>query len=261
MSSLTITSSPTVTQSYTTSLAAPVTTTTDLYDIPIDDPIGGAKPVQSYIYPTVAFAVALLVAVQVCRLMERKRLRQRHAMAQALRTNADGDDEDAAFAKLTPPVMYTVYLDKKSWAEEQERTGWEGIMPLASNLVVRPEERNQATVGEPESAIQKTKTALRSFGNGVLIVLDALALYDRFAAEQRRLEAAKKREEEAGKNEVIDPSLPRELITGIMITMPSSSKPSNARQKQELDVEVYEEEQLSDMVIGVMERSSRVGVD
>lgn len=58
--------------------------------------------------------------------MERKRLRQRQAVARTLR--ADEDDADAALARLPPPVMYTVYLDKKEWAEQQQITGWSEIM-------------------------------------------------------------------------------------------------------------------------------------
>lgn len=220
---------------------------------------------QSYIYPTAAFAVALVVAVQVCRLMERRRVRQRHAMGLAIRANGDGEDEDGAFAKLPPPVMHTVYLDKKGWAEQQRTPGWEGIMPLSSNLVVKPEEPSLTGEVDPESgprrAIQKTGTVLKGIGHGILVVLDTLALYDLFAAEQKRLEAARKRAEEAGEEqEVIDPRLPRDLVAGIMIAMPSRSKPWHEQQKPEPEVEEHDE-QLPDVAIGVLERRWQVGVD
>ncbi|KAG9043698.1 hypothetical protein FS837_009237 [Tulasnella sp. UAMH 9824] len=242
MSSRTITPSPTASPTYTTSLVAPVTTTTDLFDIPTEDPMGGSKSAQSYIYPTAAFAVALVVAVQVCRLLERRRLRRRHAMGLALRANGDDEDEDAAFAKLPPPVMHTVYLDKKSWAEHLRTPRWEGIMPLSSNLVVRPEETSLAGDAEPESGPH------------------AIGFYDRFAAEQRRLEAARKQAEEAGEEEVVDPRLPRDLVAGIMIAMPSRSKPRHEQQKPESEFE-EDDERLPDVAIGVLEKRWQAGVD
>ncbi|KAG8896018.1 hypothetical protein FRC01_012074 [Tulasnella sp. 417] len=260
MSSRTITPNPTTSQILTTSLAAPITTTTDLFDVPVEDPVSGSKPVQSYIYPTAAFAVALVVAVQVCRLMERRRVRQRLAMG--LANGANGDEEDSALAKLPPPVMHTVYLDKKVWAEQQRTPGWEGIMPLSSNFVVKPEEPSVTEDVEPESgpsrAIRKTGAALRSIGHGTLVVLDALGLYDLFAAEQKRLQAARERAEEAGE-EVIDPRLPRDLVAGIMIAMPSRSKTSHEQQSASHEIE--EREQLPDVAIGVLEKRWQAGVD
>ncbi|KAG8892511.1 hypothetical protein FRC01_014121, partial [Tulasnella sp. 417] len=257
MSSRTITPSPTTSQILTTSLVAPITTTTDLFDVPVEDPVSGSKPVQSYIYPTAAFAVALVVAVQVCRLMERRRVRRRLAMGLA---NADEDDEDSALAKLPPPVMHTVYLDKKVWPEQQRTPGWEGIMPLSSNFAVKPEEPSVTEDVEPESgpsrAFRKTGAALRSIGHGTLVVLDALGLYDLFAAEQKRLEAARERAEEAGE-EVIDPRLPRDLVAGIMIAMPSQSK--TLQEQQSASHEIEERVQLPDVAIGVLEKRWQAG--
>ncbi|KAG8955693.1 hypothetical protein FRC04_007684 [Tulasnella sp. 424] len=264
MSSATITPRPTASPTYTTStLTGPVTTTTNLYDIPVDDPIGGARPVQSYIYPTVAFAVALVVAVQVCRLMERKRLRQRQAAALMLR--ADEHDADAALARLPPPAMYTVYLEKQEWAEQRQITGWSEIMPLSSNLVVKSEKSNPTADAELGSgahgAIQKTKAAIKGLGHGVLVALDTLALYDLHAAEERRREAARQRAEESDERETIDPRLPRDLVAGILIAMPSSARPPHAQQQPQPEVGAYEEEQLPDVAIGIMEKSWQGGVD
>ncbi|KAG8982432.1 hypothetical protein FRB90_006795 [Tulasnella sp. 427] len=264
MSSSTITSSPTLNQSYSTALTAPVTTTTDLFDIPTVDNIesGGSKPVQSYIYPAAAFVVVLVVGVFVCRCMERKRMRQRHAVALALRANSDAEEEDES-ARRSPPVLYTVYLDWKGPEEshcrdEGERLvadEWEAIMPISANLAPKPEEPGSGmsidATPQPTSrqAGRSTKSIFKSVKRGVLVVLGALALHDRFAAEQRQLETERRRRVDA--EAAINSKLPRELVTGIMIVMPSSLKHSDKQQKSE---SVLYEEPLPEVAFGVVER-------
>lgn len=111
------------------------------------------------------------------------------------------------------------------------------------------------------SAIQKTKAAIKGLGHGFLVGLDTLAFYDLHAAEQRRLEAARQRAKESDEHETIDPRLPRDLVAGIMIAMPSSPRPSHAQQQPQPEVGAYEDEQLPDVAIGVMEKRWQGGVD
>lgn len=136
-------------------------------------------------------------------------------------------------------------------------------MPLSSNLVVKPVETSLTGEVELESgprrAIQRTEATLKSIGHGILVFLDAIGFYDRVAAEQKRLEAERKRAEEAGE-EVVDPRLPRDLIAGIMIAMPSPSKAEHDQQNPESEPEEYDE-RLPDVALGVFEKPWQAGVD
>lgn len=194
------------------------------------------KPLQSYLYPTLALIIAILVAVHACRFLERRRLRRRRELGRDTFDAGDDVVEEAVADKLVRPRMYEVYLDGKEAKKIGRDVGWNEIMPLASNVNVyvgdvglAPSEPHPASQRQPwlaEDSRMNFQIIVDSIRGAVLSGLELLSLYNRQAERELRRTRNNDRHALALAASLIpepplDPNLPRELVTGVMILMPS----------------------------------------
>ncbi|KAG9020755.1 hypothetical protein FS837_007905, partial [Tulasnella sp. UAMH 9824] len=171
----------------------------------------------------------------------------------------DGVVEEAETAELVRPRLYEVYLDSKEATKIGRNMGWNDIMPLASNVNVHVDgaelaPSHRATQRQPwlsEASRLNSQVVFNSIKNAISHGLELLPLYNRRA--ERELRASNNdRDDLAIASHVLepplDPSRPRELVTGVMILMPCVPRISNGKQESRA------EERLPDAAIGLKDK-------
>ncbi|KAG9022343.1 hypothetical protein FS837_006444 [Tulasnella sp. UAMH 9824] len=197
----------------------------------------------------------------------RRRLRRREALGLDW-NNLNDDVEETATAELVPPRMYEVYLDSKEAKKFGRNVGWNGIMPLASNVNVHVGDAelapsHRATQNQPwlsEASRLNSQVMFDSIKGAILSGLELLSLYNRRA--ERELRARNNdRHDLAIVSHIpetpLDPKLPRELVTGVTILMPSVPRTSNGKQESWKD----SEERLPDAAIGLTDKEWKGRID
>ncbi|KAG8895349.1 hypothetical protein FRC00_007598 [Tulasnella sp. 408] len=171
--------------------------------------------------------------------------------------------EDAATAKLVRPRMYEVYLDNKEAKKMGRDVGWNDIMPLASNVNVHvgdaelapshPTPPREAWLSE--ASRMNSQVMFDSIKSAILYGLELLSLYNRRAERQLRARNTDLAIVSHIPEPPLDPNLPRELVTGVMILMPSVHRSSHGKQ------ESWEAEQLPDAAIGLKDKEWKGRID
>ncbi|KAG8982431.1 hypothetical protein FRB90_006794 [Tulasnella sp. 427] len=139
------------------------------------------------------------------------------------------------------------------------------MMPLSSNMFVhvedaKPASTQQAAPSQRRSWLSEDSrlnflVMVESIKSAVLHGLELVSLYNRRAERDLR-EMNDRNRAAVSASEIpdapLDPTLPRELVTGVMILMPSRGK-----------LESWEEDQLPDVAIGVKDKEwkGRIDVD
>ncbi|KAG8942552.1 hypothetical protein FRC00_011769 [Tulasnella sp. 408] len=139
-------------------------------------------------------------------------------------------------------------------------------MPLASNVNVHvgdaklppshPAPQRQPWLSE--ASRMNSQVMFDSIKGAILSGLELLSFYNRRA--ERELRARNN-----GRDDLVvvshipepplDPNLPRELVTGVMILMPSVHRSSHGKQEN------WEEEQLPDVAIGLKDKEWKGRID
>ncbi|KAG8979115.1 hypothetical protein FRC05_009325 [Tulasnella sp. 425] len=162
--------------------------------------------------------------------------------------------------------MYDVYLDSK---EARKIEGYPRGQPLSSNVFVHIEDV-KLTAPAPdhrrpwlsEDSRLNAYIMVDSIKGAILSGLELLSLYNRRA--ERELRAQNRRNRNSAipavphiPEPLLDPNLPRELVTGVMILMPSANRPSSGKHEK------WEEEQLPYVAIGIKDKQwkGRIDVD
>lgn len=182
--------------------------------------------------------------------------------------NEDATLGEAVTAKLVRPRMYDVYLNGKEARAIGRDIGWNEIMPLSSNVFVHVSDvelTTPATQPTPqrrpwlsEDSRQNFDVIVDSIKVAILHGLELLSLYNRRAERELRSTNRRPSARSAASDTPeapLDPSLPRELVTGVVILMPSVPRTLGARHEN------WEDEQLPDVAIGIKDKEWKGRID
>ncbi|KAG8895348.1 hypothetical protein FRC00_007597 [Tulasnella sp. 408] len=174
--------------------------------------------------------------------------------------------EEDVTAELVRPRMYEVYLESKEAKKIGGDVGWNGIMPLASNVNVRVGDAELASSHPKpprerwlsEASRLNFQVMFDSIKSAILSGLELLSLYKKPA--ERELRARNNDRDDPALVPHIpeppsDPNLSQELVTGVMILMPSVPRTSHRKQ------ESRGEERLPDAVIGLKDQEWNGRID